>query len=200
LVKICGITREADLEAAIEAGADLAGFIFVPGTPREVDAGDVEWVRRAKGLETVGVFRNADLDVVLRMRDRLGLDWVQLHGDEPDQMVEAVGPRVIRRVSVQTAVDWARIRTLSTFCLPLFDPGGGDGVPWSWSVLEQAPAGVRFGVAGGLTPASVGGVVDRVRPELVDVSSGVETSPGVKDHDLVRRFVAEARKAAAIRG
>jgi phosphoribosylanthranilate isomerase len=195
-VKICGITREADLAAAIAAGADLAGFIFVPGTPRAVDAGAVDWVRRAKGIETVGVFRNAQLDVVLQTRDRLGLDWVQLHGAEPDRMVEAVGPRVIRRIPVQTAVDWSRIRTLSTICLPLFDPGGGDGVPWSWETLAEAPEGLRFGVAGGLNPDVVAEVVRTVHPSLVDVSSGVESVPGIKDHDLIRRFVAEARKAA----
>jgi phosphoribosylanthranilate isomerase len=196
LVKICGITKEADLEVAIEAGADLAGFIFVPGTPREVNAGDVKWIREAQRIETVGVFRNADLDTVLRIRRRLDLDWVQLHGDEPDRMVQALGSRVIRRVPVRSAIDWARLEALAGICLPLFDPGGGDGVPWSWKALANAPHGLRFGVAGGLDPDVVREVVRAVRPALVDVSSGVESAPGIKDHDLVRRFVAEARKAA----
>jgi phosphoribosylanthranilate isomerase len=197
LVKICGITREADLHAAIDAGADLAGFIFVPDTPRAVDADAAEWVRTAQGIQTVGVFRNAELHTVLRIRQQLDLDWVQLHGDEPDSMVEAAARRVIRRVPVRSVVAWTRIEALARICLPLFDPGGGDGVPWSWEALADAPAGLRFGVAGGLDPEVVGGVVRAVRPALVDVSSGVEAAPGIKDHELVRQFVAEARRAQA---
>jgi len=98
LVKICGLTNLGDAETAIEAGADLLGFVFVPGTPRCVDPGAADWIAGLSGAETVGVFRDASLDEILATRARLKLDRVQLHGDEPDDMLAVLGPSTIRRV------------------------------------------------------------------------------------------------------
>jgi len=193
LVKICGLTRREDADVAIAAGADLLGFVFVPGTRRAVTPGEAAWVRGLAGAATVGVFRDAALDTVLEVRGELGLDWVQLHGEEPDDWLERLGGNVIRRVPVAGAVDWERVAWLAGRCLPLLDPGAGDGMPWDWLALAGRPPGVRFGVAGGLTPATVGEVVRFVRPALVDVSSGVERSHGVKEPDAVRAFIAAAR-------
>ena len=195
LVKICGITRPEDAQVAIAAGADLLGFVFRPGTPRALDLATCGWVRDVAGAETVGVFLDAPLDEILRIRDLLVLDRVQLHGDEPDAYLETLGERVIRRVPVAAAIDWQRVAYLGERCLPLFDPGAGAGVAWAWEVLAERPPGLRFGLAGGLTPENVGGAVRAVRPYLVDVSSGVEAAPGVKDHEKVRRFVGAARGA-----
>jgi phosphoribosylanthranilate isomerase len=131
----------------------------------------------------------------VRIRDLLALDWVQLHGDEPDSYLEALGDRVIRRVPVGSKIDWNRVTDLAGRCLPLFDPGAGDGVAWTWDVLGESPPGIHFGLAGGLTPENVAGAVRTVQPYLVDVSSGVEAAPGIKDHSKIRDFIAAALDA-----
>lgn len=197
LIKICGLTRAADAAAAVTAGVDLLGFVFRRGTPRALDPAAAGWIRDLAGAQRVGVFRDAPLADVVRVRDLLDLDWVQLHGNEPESFLEALGERVIRRLPVVGEVDWERVGVLSRRCLPLFDPGAGDGVGWQWRVLAARPPGLRFGLAGGLTPATVAEAVRVVRPALVDVSSGVESAPGVKDHAKLRDFVAAARAAAA---
>lgn len=195
LIKICGLTREDDARAAIDAGAHLLGFVFVAGTPRAVDPATVQWVRDLP-VATVGVFRDAPLDEVQRIRDDLRLDWVQLHGDEPDDWLRILGGRVIRRMVVSGPFDWERLSWLANRCLPLVDPGAGDGRACNWSMLGSPPDGSRFGLAGGLTPANVANAVRATRPTLVDVSSGVESEPGVKDREAVRAFVAAARGGA----
>ncbi|MDX2435665.1 MAG: phosphoribosylanthranilate isomerase [Acidobacteriota bacterium] len=195
LIKICGITNPADAEAAVAAGADLLGFVFRPGTPRALVPEDVGWVRDVQGAETVGVFLDAPLDEVIEVRQQLGLDWIQLHGDEPDALLDVLGRQVIRRVRVGAAVDWARVAFLAERSLPLFDPGEGDGVAWAWDVLAGGPGDLAFGLAGGLTPENVAEAVRVTRPFLVDVSSGVEAAPGIKDRDKVRRFVDNSRNA-----
>lgn len=192
-IKICGITRLGDAEAAIEAGADFLGFVFRKGTPRGLDPSASGWIRDVREVGKVGVFLDAPLDEVVRVRDLLGLDRVQLHGDEPDSYLDTLGERVIRRVPVGSEIDWSRVSHLAERCLPLFDPGAGDGVAWAWEVLQGGPPGLRFGLAGGLTPENVAGAVRTVQPYLVDVSSGVETAPGVKDHAKVREFISNVR-------
>lgn len=195
LVKICGLTRPADAEAAVAAGADLVGFVFVPGTPRAVTTETVRWAGSLSGVETVGVFRDCRLDEVRRVRRVLHLDWVQLHGAEPDGMLESLGRNVLRCVPAADGVDWERVLRLGECCLPLLDAGAGGGIPFDWDVFESRPARARFGLAGGLTPENVASAVVAARPLLVDVSSGVERAPGVKDGDLVAAFVAAAKGA-----
>lgn len=194
-VKICGLTRREDAEAAVAAGADLLGFVFVPGTPRAVDPARAGWIRSLAGAERVGVFRGSALAEVERVRELLALDLVQLHGDEPDDWLDRLGPGTLRRVPVGPAeAVWSRVGELAGRCLPLLDPGSGSGVPARWPSLAPAPPGLRFGVAGGLRPETVAEVVESLRPALVDVSSGVEAAPGVKDHRLIRAFVDAARR------
>jgi phosphoribosylanthranilate isomerase len=198
LVKICGVTNRGDAEAAIDAGADLVGFVFVPGTPRAVEPGSSGWIRDLVGAETVGVFQDTSLDELLAARDELALDRVQLHGDEPDSYLETLGPTTLRRVRPGPELDWRQIAQLGERCLPLLDPGGGDGVSWGWQQLEEPPLGLRFGIAGGLRPDNVAEAVTALRPGLVDVSSGVERGRGVKDIDMVCEFIDNARGAAAM--
>jgi phosphoribosylanthranilate isomerase len=195
LIKICGITRPDDAEAAIEVGADLLGFVFREGTPRALDPDVSGWIRDVAGVERVGVFLDADLDEVVRVRELLNLEWVQLHGDEPDTFLEALGGKVIRRVPVAPEINWDRLGELAARCLPLFDPGAGDGLAWAWEALVERPEGIRFGLAGGLTPDNVVEAIRTARPHLVDVSSGVESSPGIKDHARIRAFIEAAREA-----
>ena len=191
LIKICGIARPEDAEAAVEAGAHLTGFVFVPGRPRALVPDTARWIREVP-VATVGVFRDATLDEVRRVRDLLRLDWVQLHGREPDDWIHILGARVIRRVGVSTPFRWDPLVELARRCLPLIDPGAGDGRAFDWGRLGGRPPGARFGLAGGLTPDTVAEAIRTVRPDVVDVSSGVEASPGVKDHGKVRGFVQAA--------
>jgi phosphoribosylanthranilate isomerase len=194
LIKICGIARPEDAEAAVTAGAHLAGFVFVPGTPRALEPDAAHWIRDVP-VATVGVFRDATLDEVRRVRDLLRLDWVQLHGREPDDWIHILGGRVIRRIGVSTPFRWDPLVELARRCLPLIDPGAGDGRAFDWGRLGGRPPGTRFGLAGGLTPDTVADAIRTVRPDMVDVSSGVEASPGIKDHAKVRSFVRAAREA-----
>ncbi len=197
LVKICGITRPEDAEAALAAGADLVGFIFVPGTPRALDAGRISWIRDLAGVETVGVFRDAPLAEILTVRESLRLARIQLHGSEPDTFIDHLGDRTLRRVRPTSPMNWLRVTELGRRCLPLLDPGAGDGEAWAWQELSERPPGITFGLAGGLDPDTVAEAVRRVRPALVDVSSGVETAAGVKDHAKIRAFITAARSAAS---
>jgi phosphoribosylanthranilate isomerase len=195
LVKICGLTRPDDARAAINAGADLLGFVLVPGTPRAVDPASAPWIRELGGAATVGVFRDVSLEEIRAARDELGLDWVQLHGREPDGLIDALGPRVIRRVDPRRDGIWERVVELADRCVPLLDPGAGSGVAVDWSELPRPPEGVRFGIAGGLTPDTVADAVRWMKPTLVDVASGVEASPGMKDSAAIRAFILNARTA-----
>lgn len=201
LIKICGLTRAADAALAIAAGADLVGFVFAPGSPRTLDPARAGWVRDLRGAERVGVFRDQPLDEVLAIREALALDRVQLHGDEPDDWLEAIGPGAIRRLPVPGRVDWGRAAALAARgVLPLLDPGGGDGRAFEWRLLAGRPADLAYALAGGLAAATVGAAIAAGRPALVDVASGVEAAPGVKDPAAVRAFVAAARNAAALAG
>lgn len=196
LVKICGITRREDVEVAVAAGADLVGFVFVPGSRRAVDPDDVAWVRDLARVATVGVFRDRPLEEILEIRDRLRLHRVQLHGNEPASYLETLGPTTLRRVCPEGRVDWQSVADLGRYGMPLLDPGAGDGIAWGWRKLDLPPANVRFGLAGGLTPDTVGEAVALLRPTLVDVSSGVERAPGIKDEAKVAAFVQNARRAS----
>jgi len=182
---------------AIDAGADMLGFVFVPGTPRGLDPAAVGWIAGLEGAATVGVFRDAKLSVVKATRDRLDLDWVQLHGNEPEPFIELLGSDVMRRVVPHAGLEWTDLARLAEICVPLIDPGGGDGVTWDWERLGNPPEGLRYGVAGGLDPDNVASAIRALRPWLVDVSSGVELLAGVKDRERVVAFVQNARQAAA---
>ena len=160
-----------------------------------MDPDRADWIREISDAERVGVFRDQPLEEVVAVRDALGLDRVQLHGDEPDGWLDTLGPETLRRVRPWGADPWRRAAMLTGHGLPLFDPGAGDGTAFDWSELRPRPTGMWVGLAGGLTPATVAQVVHSVRPALVDVSSGVEIAPGIKDPKLMREFVEAARSA-----
>lgn len=200
-VKICGLTSAADAGLAVQAGADLIGFLFDPASPRWIGGEGPVWVHGAGGATKVGVFRNQGADEVARMRDRAGLDLVQLHGDEPPEMCAALGGRncVVKAIHVAGEVDWVTVRRYAAVARILFDTasraGGGTGRTFDWDVLAAAPADLRFWLAGGLTPENVAAALARARPTGVDVASGVESRVRVKDPDKMRRFVAAVRAA-----
>lgn len=200
-VKICGITSAEDAAAAVEAGADAVGFVFVPGTPRLVHPEVAE--RIVAGLPPfitpVGVFVDQALDEVLRIAARCNLQAVQLHGDESEDFSRRIPIKVIKAVRVRDAES---LRVLSTypahsFLLDAFVEGqaGGTGTAIPWDLALQAKGHARIILSGGLRPDTVGLAVRRVRPYGVDVSSGVEVRPGRKDHQKVREFIAAVRQA-----
>jgi phosphoribosylanthranilate isomerase len=200
-VKICGITSAEDALAAVEAGADALGFVFVPGTPRLVHPETAE--RIVAGLPpfvtAVGVFVDQPLEEVLRIAARCNLQAVQLHGDEPEAFSRRIPLKVIKAVRVREAPDLRPIATYPAhaFLLDAFVEGqaGGTGTPISWDLAVQAKGHAPIILSGGLRPETVGLAVRRVRPYGVDVSSGVEMRPGRKDHQKVREFIAAVRQA-----
>jgi phosphoribosylanthranilate isomerase len=198
-VKVCGVTSVAQAEACVEAGADLLGVNFVPASPRRVDEQVAASIARAiRGrCELVGVVADQGADELRALRDRVGLDWLQLHGDEPAEMVSALAPYAFKAVRVGSAADVLAARDFPGSLL-LIDArvegtlgGSGVRVEPRW-VVDLARARPVL-LAGGLRPENVAEAVALVRPWGVDVASGVEVAPGVKDIARVAAFVAAAR-------
>jgi phosphoribosylanthranilate isomerase len=200
-VKVCGITCREDAVAAVEAGADALGFVFVPGTPRCVRPEVAEGIVGVLPpfITPVGVFMNQPLEEVVRIAARCGLQAIQLHGDEPEAYSRRIPLRVIKAVRVRDAESLRILPTYPAhaFLLDAFVEGqpGGTGTPIAWELAVQAKGHAPIILSGGLRPETVGPAVRRVRPYGVDVSSGVEVSPGRKDHQKVREFIAAVRQA-----
>jgi phosphoribosylanthranilate isomerase len=199
-VKICGLTNPDDAREAHAAGADFLGFVFFPSSRRCLGENAAAWIAGLPGRK-VGVFRDQPPAFVARVRDAARLDLVQLHGGEPLEACAALGGResVIKAISVADALDWDAVAAYADVARVLFDTasptGGGTGATFDWGLLKCRPAGLRFWLAGGLRPANVGGAIAVVRPEGVDVASGVERSVGRKDPATIRAFIAAVRAA-----
>ncbi len=201
-IKLCGMTRAADLAVAAEAGADAVGFVFAE-SPRRVTA---EQVRRLvldlpPHILRVGVFVDATPAEIARVVDAAELDRVQLHGFEDPMVREHVGTRVVKAFRVRDAGVLEEISTWSAqfFVLDAWSEkaAGGTGTSFDWSVAARAARLGRMILAGGLTPANVARAIHETRPFGVDVSSGIEVSPGVKDAAKIRAFVEAVRAADA---
>ena len=198
-VKICGITNEEDALLAVALGADAVGFIFAP-SPRWVPVGKVYDITRRLPPEilTVGVFRDEHPKRVIETVDRAGLKGAQLHGHEsPEDVAEVMKSvrTVIKAVTAGTT-DAAHADRFPTDLVLVDAPAPGSGRVFDWSLLGEVPVGPRLILAGGLTPENVAAGITAARPWGVDVSSGVESSPGHKDPVKLRRFIAAAREAA----
>jgi phosphoribosylanthranilate isomerase len=193
-VKLCGITRHEDAELAAALDAWAIGFILWPGSTRRADPGVAAGIARAfrRRLELVGVFVNATLDEVVHAVEGIGLTHVQLHGDEGPSFCTAVaertGVRVIKAVRVASAADIRDIERFHTDFHMLDSPMGTG--PWDWELIAQRHAGVPLILAGGLTPDNVADGIAAVHPWAVDVASGVESEPGIKDPAKVEAFMA----------
>jgi len=194
-VKICGITRPEDADAAVRAGAGAIGFVFWPGSPRAIDP------QRARAITAslppfvtaVGVFVDQPAEFVNGVADRVQLGAVQLHGEESADYVGAMTRPVVKAVAIRSGVDptaanierWpAQVVVL----LDVHDPirKGGTGRTVDWSVAADIARGRRVVLAGGLTAENVAEAIARVRPFGIDVSSGVESAPGIKDHGRIK--------------
>lgn len=200
-IKICGMTSAEDALAAVDAGAERIGFVFAE-SPRRISGETAAAIRRAlpEGIVTVGVFMNQGYEEVARLAAMSGVDEFQFHGAEEPSDYMCQGRAVIRCVRVlpddtrETLA--ARVADASRTCMSvLLDPGAGSGRTFDWRLA--AGLGRWVMLSGGLTPDNVREAIRIVQPWGVDVSSGVEISPGRKDADKMRRFVESVRAADA---
>lgn len=212
-IKICGITRPADATLAADAGADAIGLNFYPQSPRFVSQERAQEIVAAVGnrLHKVGVFVNSTVEDVISAFERLGLDLVQLHGDEPPEFLQRLGGipviRAFRCGPGALAPIGAYLEACRVFGSPpqlvlidAFQPGsyGGTGNTAPWDAAARF-RDLRFPyplvLAGGLTPDNVAQAIAQVRPVAVDTASGVEQSPGIKDAARLRDFIRRAADA-----
>lgn len=205
LIKVCGITSPEDGLFAAEAGADAVGFVFWPMSPRRVELDRAAAIGRLLPpfVLRVGVFVDASRDEMARAADTVGLDLLQLHGEEPPEAFAALPRRALKAVRVGRgfkAIEALRYagkaagllvdtRLAGDTAMP-----GGTGVPFDWSLVKGLRAQVPFLVlAGGLSAENVASAIAAVQPDAVDVSSGVEAVPGRKDPARVKAFVQAVR-------
>lgn len=205
-IKICGITNAGDAEAAADAGADALGFVFHAKSPRFVspeDAGRIT-AKLPPFITTVGVFVDETIETIITTAKAAHLACLQLHGQEtPEFCVEAgraTGLPVIKAFRVASAGDAQRVKgykdSASAFLLDSFskDAHGGTGKTFDWKIAVEAKRYGRIILSGGLNPGNVAEAVRAIAPYAVDASSGVEVSPGKKDHAKIKRFVNVVRE------
>ncbi|UCV19866.1 phosphoribosylanthranilate isomerase [Ferribacterium limneticum] len=200
-IKICGLTREEDVDAAVAAGADAIGFVFYPPSPRYVTPQRAaELVKRIPPfVDVVGLFVNEASDVVRAACEALPINVLQFHGDEDATYCHQFARPYLRAARVRPGLDLVEFAgsfpDARGLLLDAFVEGyGGGGHVFDWTLIPPNLPSYLV-LSGGLTADNVGDAVRRVRPVAVDVSSGVEASKGIKDHSKIAAFVAAVRKA-----
>jgi len=202
ILKICGMTRVGDALHAVREGATAIGFVFWKGSPRYIEperAGEIAAAVPAT-VTTVGVFVNEPVDAIRETARVAGLRMVQLHGEETPAYMEQIGQPVMRAVTLDTMVETTKTWPAgTTLLLDSTDPSrrGAGRAAVDWPRAAVITRGRRVVLAGGLTPDNIEEAIVTVRPIGVDVASGVESAPGVKDLDKVARFLANAQAAFA---
>ncbi|WDR07172.1 phosphoribosylanthranilate isomerase [Devosia rhodophyticola] len=209
-IKICGIKTPELLNATIEAGADIVGFVHFVRSPRHLGLEPLaQLISEARGrVQTCVLLVNPDNSCVAEIA-ALGPDWIQLHGPETPHRVEAIraeaGVEIIKALPIAAAADVANIAAFVEVADRILldakppksaDRPGGLGVAFDWSLLQGLDPELPFMLSGGLTPDNVAEAIKTVRPFGVDVSTGVESAPGVKDIKLIKAFIKNARAAS----
>lgn len=204
-IKICGMTDEGALRVAAEAGADAVGFMFVPSSPRFIDpeAAFALATTLPAFVSTVGVFADPDPDEFAEIEQLCPTTLTQLHGQEDSKLVRTLGPDIIKAVRYDPATiagtlrEWDEDENVGTILVD--GSAGGEGTAFDWAALKPLAAGLTkpLILAGGLNPENVGEAIRALRPYGVDVSSGVESSRGVKDEGLIRAFCRAVQRADA---
>ena len=205
-IKVCGITRLDDALRAVELGVDALGFVFWPGSPRCVSLRQAAQISAALPpfVTVVGVFVNQSIEEIRTVAAGVGLCAVQLHGDEAPGTWGRVPGRCLRAVGVGPGFNAAAVAAWPPEVWPLLDAHdparrGGTGQAVDWDIAAEVSRRRRIILAGGLDASNVRDAVARVRPFAVDVSSGVEREPGIKDPDRLRAFVECVAEADAAR-
>jgi phosphoribosylanthranilate isomerase len=201
-VKICGITRVEDALAAAHAGADAIGLVFYPKSPRAVDADTARAICAALPpfITTVGLFVDAEPNVIHAILERVPLDTLQFHGAESPEYCGRFGRPFLKALRMHDSIDIAAERkqyfAARALLLDTYRAGvpGGTGEIFDWQRVPREVAG-HIVLAGGLNPSNVGAAVETVRPYAVDVSGGVESAPGIKDAQRIRDFIAAVSRA-----
>lgn len=203
-IKVCGLTREGDVEMACELGAAYVGFNFASSSLRRVDLSQGKRLAAAvaPGVRRVGVFVGESYEEIADAIGAASLDLVQLHRTLSGEDLERIPVDVLAVANADRGDSIPPAVLLERCAAILFDSGadgrpGGSGIAFDWSLLEGRRWPVPLFVAGGLRPENVGDSIRRTRPSAVDVASGVELSPGVKDPDRMRRFFQAVRDADA---
>jgi len=199
-VKICGMTRSVDVQAAVQAGADALGFVFAKRSKRALDTAlAAELVAQVPAFVCrVGLFMDQDQAGVAHVLDQVPLSLLQFHGSEDAEFCRQFGLPYIKAVSMDS--DLAVLRAVDEYSdaaallLDSHAPGGvgGTGAVFDWALVPAAS--MPLVLAGGLTPENVRRAVEQVKPWAVDVSSGVEDAPGIKNEELMREFIKEAKR------
>jgi phosphoribosylanthranilate isomerase len=206
-VKICGVTRVSDAELAVELGAWAVGMVFYPQSQRRCTLAEAETIGAAlhRRVELAGVFVNETLDEIAAISDRVGLTLVQLHGEEGPafcaEVARRTGARTIKAASIRglfTVRDLERFHT-DFHLVDGYAPGlrGGTGEGFDWSLLSKRRSKRPLILGGGLNAERVSAAIETVHPFAVDVASGVEASPGIKDPARMRAFFDAAEAVAA---
>lgn len=200
-IKICGLTREEDVDAAVAAGADAIGFVFYPPSPRYVPPQRAsELVKRIPPfVDVVGLFVNEAPETVRAVCRQVPINLLQFHGDEDTAYCQQFAYPYLRAARVRPGIDLVEFARsfpdARGLLLDAFVEGyGGGGHVFDWTLIPAGLPGFLV-LSGGLTAANVGDALRRVRPVAVDVSSGVEVGKGIKDHSKIAAFVAAVRKA-----
>ncbi len=211
-VKICGINEPRAMDAALDAGADLVGLVFFPASPRAVSLANAAGLAaRARGRAlVVALTVDADDTLLSRIVTEVSPDILQLHGSESPARVAEIRKRftrpLMKAITVAEAADLSAVASYTAVAdRLLFDARppkdatrpGGHGRAFDWTLLSRIERKKPIMLSGGLTPENVADAIRIVRPDAVDVSSGVESAPGVKDASKIKAFVAAARKAAS---
>jgi phosphoribosylanthranilate isomerase len=201
-VKICGITNLADAQVAVEAGADALGFIFYAQSPRYISIKQATEISKQLPpfIMKVGVFVNADEEFVLRAISAVGLTLLQFHGDEAPDFCRQFGMMSMKAFRIRDEESLKEIPKYQTeaYLLDAFSSTalGGTGKTFNWDLAIEAQKFWKpIFISGGLTPENVADAIKKVKPFAVDVSSGVEISPGKKDAKKVKAFIVAVRKA-----
>ena len=206
-VKVCGVTRVEDAHLAADLGAVAVGFVFWPASPRFIDVERARAIVRALPpfVIPVGVFVDQPQVEVNAVADKVGLGAVQLHGNETPEYCDGIDRRVIRAIGLRESMDVKLVEAWPssvTLLLDAYDPEkrGGTGRPVNWTVAAGIASLRPTILSGGLRSENVGDAIATVRPYAIDVSSGVEAQPGVKDPQRLRAFFEAVAEVAAGNG
>ncbi len=206
-IKICGVRDTATATCAINAGADALGFVFHPPSPRFIEPSNAWEIIRSLPpfVTTVGLTVDLSIEAFGELEQICPTDYSQLHGNESIDLAVQCGPRLIKAVQfhadsiAETLSQWNEVAEVDAILVD--GSAGGMGAAFDWSALAAPMQSIQKPIilAGGLTPENVGDAIRAVQPFAVDVSSGIESARGVKDHDLIRAFCSAVRGADAER-
>jgi len=199
-VKICGLTRSVDVDAAVLYGADALGFVFVPASKRFITRSNAQQLcaKVPAFIARVGLFLDQPADDIWNILDQVPLSLLQFHGNEDAGFCRQFGRPYIKSLSLQSGISIDDLESgypdAAGLLVDSHQPGGlgGTGKTLDWSEIRRGK--LPLILAGGLNPTNVATAVRLVRPWAVDVSSGVELSPGIKDADAIKRFISEAKQ------